>query len=1222
MKKKTIKISLKKILCFILAIVVIYYGGMMVRAATTPTTDITFEDDNLYKNLKTRISSSAIINSNDTTKTLSIATDSIPTITQLDLSKCSISNLSGIEKLTGLTSLNLSGNSITDISKLSSLTSLAELDLGTNTISNINDIGLLTTLTSLKLNSNRISNLDAIKTLTQLQTLDLSNNSISDAKAVQSLIRLTSLNISSNSSLANLSDVLMSQLTVLNVSDTAITDITGIDSYTKLKELNLSYNSILSLAPLFEKENERTEDEYLCKLKGITNLNVSYTTKTGFTFSNLKGIKSLETLSAEGIELTSVSGIVDLENLKYLNLNNNKIRNIGNFEVKSSDEVKLLKATQIQLANNEIEDISVLGSLPNIDYLNLEGNKIKDISAIEKFTFQPSRLNLKNQKIEMSIYEKSNNENHYIILYDIMQSAKDPESVAYYENATFTTEGVTLNEDNTYTVAPFYNVIITPDKTDDDTLTITLNGGVADGTKIIFKISTASSAIETLMFEDPNLDKAIYEYLSTHLSNGVYVARAPYIINITRSEIRNTKELDLSSASIQKLKGLSNFSELTNLNISGNEITDDSEIAYLTKLQTLNFANNKLDNHYTSIERLEILTNLDLSGNNIKDLNSLNNYLTNLTANRKTSKLTSLAVANNQISDIQILGGFTTLQTLNISNNEIKDISYISNNTSMNNLNISGNNVEDISVLSGLRSLKTLTMSNNIIQNITPIANLSLTTLDFSGNLVENITALQYQGTLETLTMDDNKISDVTSVEDLLTVYGTSVKRQKIVKLLDNNEEDTVTIGLPAIFKSAKDSESKVYTATDFTLENCTLSSDGNSIEINTQELGDKVARITIVGGSADATTFTVVDGLKAEITYSPAKENGKTKENVVATISFNRNAEILNNDGKNTYTFTKNEDFKFIYQDEYGLSGEMIATVDWIDNQGPQAVLSYSIEKITNQDVEVTITTDEKINNQVEGWKFTDTSQTVMKKTYSSNIEEKVNIQDELGNNTEVTVSIKNIDKASPIITGVENGKIYEQSLTPNITDDNLDTVTLIKDGTPVSNYVSGQTITANGEYVLTAKDKAENEISIEFTIAKTQLDDTITSSKYTVDTKENLIDRISNDTTLSIFKNNISTEIGYKVTDKSGNEIQDTDLVGTGYKLTTDSGKEYTVIVIGDLNSDGKITILDLSNIRKMSLSLVELGTEYEKAADMDSNGTVNLIDLSRVRKMSLGL
>ena len=299
-----------------------------------------------------------------------------------------------------------------------------------------------------------------------------------------------------------------------------------------------------------------------------------------------------------------------------------------------------------------------------------------------------------------------------------------------------------------------------------------------------------------------------------------------------------------------------------------------------------------------------------------------------------------------------------------------------------------------------------------------------------------------------------------------------------------------------------------------------------------------------------------------------------------------------------------------------------MTAAVDWIDNKGPQATVSYSIEEITNQNVEVTITADEKINNQVEGWAFTDINQTAMKKTYSSNTEEKVNIQDELGNNTEVTVSIKNIDKAAPTITGVENGKTYEQSVTPNITDDNLDTVTLTKDGTPVSNYTSGQAITANGQYVLTARDKAGNEESVEFTIAKTQLDDTITSSEYTVDSEESMIDRISHDTTLSTFKNNISTEIGYKVTDISGNEIEDTDLVGTGYKLTTDSGKEYTLIVTGDLNSDGKVTISDVSRIKKVYIGILNLDSEYVRASDMNGDEQVTISDVSRVKKVFLGI
>ena len=1227
MKKKTIKISLKKILCFILAIVVIYYGGMMVRAATTPSTDIIFEDANLYKSLKERLPSSAVISSNDNTKTLSIANDSFTTITQLDLSGSSISNLSGIEHFTGLTSLNLSRNSISDISKLTALKSLTDLDLGNNTLSSMNDISNLTSLTTLKISSNRISNIEPIRSLTQLQTLDLSNNAISDAKAVQSLRNLTSLDISSNSSLANLSDVLMSQLEVLDVDSTAITDISGIENYGNLRQLTLSNNQITTLAPLFEEEEVANED--VCKLRGIEKLDISYTTKTGFSFSNLAGITELRELYAQGNGISSVRDIVDLEKLEYVNLNENAIKDISYFREETTKNgekvIELIKATEISLANNQISDISVLGYLSQIDYLNLEGNQIANVSAIEKFDFGQSKLNLRNQTIQMSIFEKKNNENHYVILYDIMQSAKEPDSEVYDENAYFTTEGVTLNEEEIYNQSPYYNVIVTPDKTKDDTLSITLHGGVADGSKITFGISSSSSAVETLLFEDPNLDNAIYEYLYRKLieeESDSYIARAPKIINITQREIKETKELDLSSSEIQNLKGLSNFSELVTLNISNNKISDDSEIKYLTKLETLNFANNQLNNHYSSIEKLLKLVNLDLSGNNIQDLNSLNNYLANLEAERDESELTNLTLANNKISDIQTLEKLSTLQVLNISSNDIENISYIGNNVNLNNLNISGNNIEDISVLSSLRNIKTLNMSScGILKNIDALSNLSLTTLDISGNIIEDITPLGNQSGLEYLYMNDNKISDINSIESINLKGGLEVKRQKIAKILDDSTEGTIEIPLPEIFKSAKNASSKVYTATDFRLENCTLTGDGNSIQINTDELGDKVARVTIVGGNANDTTFSVVDGLKANITYNPPKENGKTKENVTATISFNRNATVLNNEG-NTYTFTQNGDFKFIYQDEYGFSGEMTAAVDWIDNKGPQATVSYSIEEITNQNVEVTITADEKINNQVEGWAFTDINQTAMKKTYSSNTEEKVNIQDELGNNTEVTVSIKNIDKAAPTITGVENGKTYEQSVTPNITDDNLDTVTLTKDGTPVSNYTSGQAITANGQYVLTARDKAGNEESVEFTIAKTQLDDTITSSEYTVDSEAGLIDKISHDTTLSTFKNNISTEIGYKVTDTSGNEIEDTDLVGTGYKLTTDSGKEYTLIVTGDLNGDGKITMPDISIIKKAYLKIITLDNKYIKASDMNNDGQFTMSDISRIKKVYLGI
>ena len=598
----------------------------------------------------------------------------------------------------------------------------------------------------------------------------------------------------------------------------------------------------------------------------------------------------------------------------------------------------------------------------------------------------------------------------------------------------------------------------------------------------------------------------------------------------------------------------------------------------------------------------------------------MNNYLVNLEAEREDPKLTELTLSNNNLTNIEVLYNLSTLQRLNISNNDITDISYISPNKALNTLNISGNNIEDVTVLSELTGIKTLNMSNNLIEDIQAITNLSLTTLDISGNRITDITPIRYQTGLTDLYINNNKIADVSSIESLLLRGTFEAKQQKLTQVLDGSS-GTITVPLPEIFKSAKNSSSKVYTTNEFSLENCTLSSDGNSIEINTQELGEnKIARVTIVGGQADGTTFSIAHALKATITYDPQE---KTKENVTATISFNRDgARILNNEGKNTYTFTQNGDFTFIYQDEYGFDGEAKATVNWIDNEGPKATVSYSIEELTNQNVEVTITTDEAIGNQVNGWEFSNDTNTEMKKTYSQNTEETITLQDELGNSSEVKISIKNIDKTAPQISGVENGKTYEEAVTPNVTDENLETVTLTRDGNIVNGYTNGQEITANGQYRLTAIDKAGNETTVEFTIEKEEIDDTITSSEYEVDMENLKITRISPETSASDFKNNISTNVGYTIENLSGQEIQNTDLIGTGYTLITDTGKEYTLVVTGDLNGDGEVKITDISMIRKHYLHVETLQGVYEEAADFDGNGNITLTDISNMRKFILGV
>lgn len=74
--------------------------------------------------------------------------------------------------------------------------------------------------------------------------------------------------------------------------------------------------------------------------------------------------------------------------------------------------------------------------------------------------------------------------------------------------------------------------------------------------------------------------------------------------------------------------------------------------------------------------------------------------------------------------------------------------------------------------------------------------------------------------------------------------------------------------------------------------------------------------------------------------------------------------------------------------------------------------------------------------------------------------------------------------DTTPPVITGVEDGKIYRNYVTPKISDENLKTITLIKDGKTVESYENGDQIKENGEYTLIATDEAGNETKVSFTI------------------------------------------------------------------------------------------------------------------------------------------
>ncbi|MBE5817230.1 MAG: hypothetical protein E7315_05930 [Clostridiales bacterium] len=89
--------------------------------------------------------------------------------------------------------------------------------------------------------------------------------------------------------------------------------------------------------------------------------------------------------------------------------------------------------------------------------------------------------------------------------------------------------------------------------------------------------------------------------------------------------------------------------------------------------------------------------------------------------------------------------------------------------------------------------------------------------------------------------------------------------------------------------------------------------------------------------------------------------------------------------------------------------------------------------------------------------------------------------IKDNAGNTTYVSTNGAEYDITAPVISGVENGKVYYTTQKVTVTDKNIDTVTLNGDSRVDIFMLSGNT---DKEYVIVATDKANNSSTVTVTM------------------------------------------------------------------------------------------------------------------------------------------
>ena len=123
------------------------------------------------------------------------------------------------------------------------------------------------------------------------------------------------------------------------------------------------------------------------------------------------------------------------------------------------------------------------------------------------------------------------------------------------------------------------------------------------------------------------------------------------------------------------------------------------------------------------------ITDQALAGLNSLEIIDTTFPITDLTGLEYALNLETLTIqGQSSISDYSPLRSLLSLTSLEIANNDLTDISFLSSLTNLHHLNLAGNAITNISALSGLTNLKTLDLQNNQITDVNPL--LALTNLE------------------------------------------------------------------------------------------------------------------------------------------------------------------------------------------------------------------------------------------------------------------------------------------------------------------------------------------------------------------------------------------------------------------------------------------------------------------------------------------------------------
>lgn len=244
-----------------------------------------------------------------------------------------------------------------------------------------------------------------------------------------------------------------------------------------------------------------------------------------------------------------------------------------------------------------------------------------------------------------------------------------------------------------------------------------------------------------------------------------------------------------TGSGIRSLEGIEHLPELTDLNLSFNQIKDAAPLENLPRLEVLDVSHNELQS-LPDLRSSPYLVHLALNHNRLKDLDWMegqvfpalhdlsiaNNHVEDVSRLAGIDSLRELSLRNNSISVIESLSALKGLEALDLGENNLDDISSLGELKMLNSLFLDGNRISDIEGLAPLSMLAELNLAANPLEDTTPIRELmSMQRLNLQRTGLETVDNLLALGDLEVLRIGGNPRLTCEQIAELQRLYGNAV---------------------------------------------------------------------------------------------------------------------------------------------------------------------------------------------------------------------------------------------------------------------------------------------------------------------------------------------------------------------------------------------------------------------------------------------------------------